>query len=429
MKSHYARLAFAGGAAAVLLAGTAMSASAETVITLWSHWADHETKVAFVEKAAKHFEAKNPGVKVKITWYQKNPLYTALKVALSAGKAPDVFYTEVNQTEYIDNGFLLPLDDVVDWSNVDQWARDVWNFNGKTYGFPLEAQTVELYYNKDMLKDLGFELGDDLQLSQAEWTDLVKKASAKGITPLGQGVGDRPYPGHYFTYQTLLKKLGVADYGKLLAGEIKYADPRVVEHLNWVKGLIDAGMYPKSFSTIKLGESHRYFYANPGSVTLAMGSWYTSRAFNPVDKGGQPDDFPLGVMRFPAIDGAVCNTCKTAALGGCFSINAATKHPDLAGKLISEMATPEMGTLWLTSVLVQSGVRGDPSKITGKYKPYFEELTKIDSTSEYYIGLPHQATKGACGDATIQIMNNAFPAGLISVEDAVEQLDAACYKG
>ncbi|QYU71184.1 SDR family oxidoreductase [Leptolyngbya sp. 15MV] len=28
-----------------------------------------------------------------------------------------------------------------------------------------------------------------------------------------------------------------------------------------------------------------------------MGSWYTSRAFNPPDQGGQPADFPLGVMR------------------------------------------------------------------------------------------------------------------------------------
>lgn len=417
------------GAAAVSLATTMGLAKAETEITLWSHWADHDTKVAFVEKAAKNFEAKNPGVKVKITWYQKNSLYAALKVALSAGKAPDIFYAEVNQTEYIDNDFLLPLDDLVDWSNIEPWSREVWTFDGKTYGFPLETQTVELYYNKDLLKKLGFDLGEDMQLSQAEFSDLVKKASAEGIATLGQGVGDRPYPGHYFAYQTLLKKIGKEDYGNLLAGRLPYSDPRVVEHLNWVKGLIDAGMYPKSFTTIKLGESHRYFYANPGSVALPMGSWYTSRAFNPVEKGGQPDDFPLGVKRFPAVDGGACNDCKTAAVGGSFVVNADTKHPELAAGLLNEMATPEMGTMWLTTVLVQSGVKGDPSKITGKYKPYFQELTAIGSSSEFFIGLPHQLTKGACGDATVQIMNTAFPAGLISVEDAVKQLDAACHKG
>jgi len=31
---------------------------------------------------------------------------------------------------------------------------------------------------------------------------------------------------------------------------------------------------------------------------LPMGSWYTGRAFVPVDKGGQPPDFPLAIMQF-----------------------------------------------------------------------------------------------------------------------------------
>ena len=401
---------------------------AETVVTLWSHWADHETKVKFVETAAKNFEAKNPGIKVKITWYQKKALYSALKVALSAGKAPDIFYTEVNQTEYIDNNFLLALDDLINWENIEQWARDSWTFDGKAYGFPLETQTVELYYNKELLDKLGLKPPADAQFDQAGFTDLVKKAQAEGITPLAQGVGDRPYPGHYMTYQTLLKKLGKEDYGKLLAGKLSYKDPRVMESLTWVKALIDAGLYPKSFATVKLGESHRYFYLKPGAVMIAMGSWYSTRAFNPTEKGGQPENFPLGEMQFPKPDGAACANCKTAAVGGSYSINAATKHPKLAAGLLNEMATVEMGSRWLTEVLVQGGVKGDPSKITGKYKPYFEELMARNEGTEVFIGLPHQLAQGQCRDALIQVMNVAFPAGLISVEDAVAQMDTACFK-
>jgi multiple sugar transport system substrate-binding protein len=400
---------------------------AEEEITLWSHWADHVTKVDFVETAVKNFEQKNPGAKVKITWYQKKPLYSALKVALSAGKAPDIFYTEVDQTEYIDNNFLLPLDDLLNWENIEPWARESWMFNGKTYGFPLETQTIELYYNKDLLAKLGFKLPANGQFSQAEFTELVKKASAADITPLAQGVGDRPYPGHYMTYQTLLKKLGKQDYGRLLAGKLSYKDPRVIETLNWVKSLIDAGLYPKSFATVKLGESHGYFYLKPGAVMIAMGSWYTTRAFNPPEKGGQPEDFPLGIMQFPAPDGAACPNCKTAAVGGSYSINAATKYPKLAAGLLNEMATPEMGTKWLTEVLVQGGVKGDPTKITGKYTAYFEELVARNQGTEVFIGLPHQLAQGQCQDALVQVMNVAFPAGLISVEDAAAQMDTACY--
>ena len=349
-------------------------------------------------------------------------------MALSAGKAPDLFYAEVDQTEYIKNNLLLPLDDLVNWGNIEQWARDVWTFDGKVYGFPLEATTNELYCNTDLLKKLGTSLPANGQLSQGDFEGMVDKAVAAGITPLAQGVGDRDYPGFYFTYNQLLQTLGVADYGKLLRGEIKYSDPRVVKTLTHTKALIDKGLYPKSFTTIKLGESHQYFYSNPGSVTLAMGSWYTTRAFNPVDKGGQPENFPLGIMQFPAIDGAACNECKVASIGGSFVVNARTKHPKLAAGLLNEMATPEMGTLWLTSTLVQSGVKGDTSKITGKYKPYFDELNARNTGVKYFIGLPTQIASGGCKDALVQIMNTAFPAGLISVDDAVEKLDAACAK-
>ena len=80
------RVSFA--AMAVLVTGTALSTSAASQeLTLWSHWADHDTKVAFVEEAVKRFEEKNPGATVKITWYQKNPLYAALKGALQSRKS------------------------------------------------------------------------------------------------------------------------------------------------------------------------------------------------------------------------------------------------------------------------------------------------------------------------------------------------------
>ena len=46
----------------------------------------------------------------------------------------------------------------VNWNNIEPWARKVWTHNGKTYGIPQEAYTVELYYNKDMLKKLGVAL-------------------------------------------------------------------------------------------------------------------------------------------------------------------------------------------------------------------------------------------------------------------------------
>lgn len=419
--------ALMAGVAAIGL-GYLPPAAAET-LTLWSHWADHETKVAFVEQAAKNFEAKNPDVEVEITWYQKPPLYAALKTSLRAGQAPDVFYSEPNQIEYIENGFLYPLDDAVHWDNVEDWAREVWTFDGKTYGLPLEAFTVELYYNKDLMQKIGVELPENGQVDLATFKDIVQKSVDAGITPIVQGVGDRPYPGAYLTHELLLKKLGKKDYGALLSGELSFQDERVREVFTYVKELVDLGAYPESFTTLKLGESHYYFHTSPGGLMFPMGSWYTSRAFNPPDKGGQPEGFPLGIMQIPVPDDAACPNCKTTAVGGSFSVNADSEHPELAAALVDEMATLEMGNLWLGTVLVQTGVKTDPSKITGEYAPYFQELARINADADYFVGIPQHHLRGQCQETFEQAMNTAFPAGLMEVDEVLQAMDMACYQG
>ena len=120
---------------------------------------------------------------------------------------------------------------------------------GKPYGLPLEAWTVELYYNKKTMADLGVKVPDGLQLSPDAFLDMVKKAKAKGITPMALGVGDRPYPGAHVVHEALLKKLGVEDYDKLLRGKLAWSDPRVVDTLKWVRSLTEAGLLPNTFTT------------------------------------------------------------------------------------------------------------------------------------------------------------------------------------
>ena len=70
-------------------------------LTFWSHWAAEMPKRTFVEEAIKRFEANNPGIKIKQTWYEKTALYAGLKTALRAGQAPDIFYAEPDQVEYM----------------------------------------------------------------------------------------------------------------------------------------------------------------------------------------------------------------------------------------------------------------------------------------------------------------------------------------
>ena len=414
----------------VLLAAAlafSVHASAQVKLTMWSHWAAEKIKRDYVEDAIKRFEAANPGVKIEAQWYEKTALYAALKTALRAGTAPDLFYAEPDQVEYMENGLLLDLSPL-NWSAIEPWAKDIWSYKGKPYGMPLEAATVELYYNKKLLADLGIKVPANLQLDAQGLTDLAKRARAKNITPMSLGVGDRPYPGAYLVHEALLKKLGIQEYDALLKGKLSWSDPRVVETLRVVRSWTDAGLLPTTFTTLKLGEAHGYFHTNPGAVTMLVGSWYTSRAFNPPDKGGQPANFPLGIMKFPAMPGAACNECRTLSVGGSYVANAATKHPKQAIAFLNSFANPEAARRWLEGVLVQTGIKADYSKVSGPHAGYFRELGATSEGAKFYFGQPIQVMHGKPKEVFTQVFNNAFPAGTISVEDAVKQMNAAYAK-
>ncbi|MDQ3215328.1 MAG: ABC transporter substrate-binding protein [Pseudomonadota bacterium] len=411
----------------VLLLALASSAMAQVKLTMWSHWAAEKIKRDFVEDAIKRFEAANPGVKIEASWYEKTALYAALKTALRAGTAPDIFYAEPDQVEYMENALLLDLSPL-NWSAIEPWAKEIWSYKGKPYGLPLEASTVELYYNKKLIADLGIKVPASLQLDSAAMLDLSKKSRSKSITPMALGVGDRPFPGAYLAQEALLKKLGTQEYDNLLKGKLSWSDPRVVDTLKLIRSWTDAGLLPTTFTTLKLGEAHSYFHTNPGAVMFLNGSWYTSRAFNPPDKGGQPANFPLGIMKFPAIPGAACNECKTLSVQGSYVANAATKHPKEAISFLNSMATPDVANRWLENVLVQTGIKADYAKVSGPYAGYFRELQATGDGSKYYFGAPVQIMQGKPKEVFTQVFNNAFPAGSISVEDAVKQMNAAYGK-
>ena len=413
---------------AVLLTATGVARAAPTTMTMWSNWPDEPAKKQWVSDRVDEFQKANPQCAVKLSFIPKADEYTQAKSAVRTGQAPDIFYMEPDEPEFVSGGYLAPLDDVIDLANLNDWAKQAWTYKGHVYAVPAEAYTVEVFYNRDLLAKLGVELPADAQLTQDGFADMVKKAAAANITAISSSAGDRPFPGAFLSYEILLHQLGVEDYGKLLDGELSYKDPRVIAALTWFKGIVDAGAFPKSFSTLKLGESHYYFYQKPGAVTFPDASWYTGRAFAAPDAGGQPAGFPLGIMQAPAMKDGACPTCKTLSVGGSFVMYSRSRNKECASALLKSMATVENGTKWVEQVALQSGIRSDTSKINSSHAEYFKELNARDAGNTFFLGTPLLHMRGRCAETFSQVMNAALPAGLISVADATTQMDQACKK-
>ena len=422
---HVARI---GVALAALVALSAPAAAQSKELTIWTMGGDQPGWIKWLDAITENFKKNNPGATVKITYYDKSALLVSLRTALRAGQGPDIIYTEPDQIEFPDNGYFKALDDIVNWGNMQPWVRGGWTRNGHAWGVPCSAYTNEIYYNKKLMRELGVTIPPNGQLTQAQFIDLIKKAKAAGIEPFSLGTGDRPFTGAYLSFEPMLRKLGLDDYKKLLDGKLSYADPRVVEVLKFTKEIVDLGALPKSVATLSLTDSYAYFF-NRRVLMFPQGTWYTQRAFAPPEKGGQPADFEMGIMTYPAMDGGACNECKTLAIGGGYAINADTKNLSLASGFLKELGTPEMGTLWVVNNFSQSGIKFDTNQVTGPHKAYFQELERMKDNAKFFIGIPLNFLTGACREAFVQVVNVGLPAGLVTVDDAVKRMNAACYKG
>lgn len=140
-------------------AGTEAPASNEAaeVITFWYNNTGDEALV--YEEAISTYNASQSKYKVEglsVTDAQK------LIVAMSSNEAPDVIKTG-NQSvvQYQKNGLLENLQGYVDRDSFDvsgysEQAVEANTVEGSIYALPLDAYTIQMYYNKDLLAEAGY---------------------------------------------------------------------------------------------------------------------------------------------------------------------------------------------------------------------------------------------------------------------------------
>ena len=96
--------------AALAAWSTVPAKAADKVLTVWSHFADHQGVRGFFKEFEKEFEKANPGVKLKMTFYEKKALFAAQMTALRAKQGPDVIYLEPDRVQFMDAGFVRPIE-------------------------------------------------------------------------------------------------------------------------------------------------------------------------------------------------------------------------------------------------------------------------------------------------------------------------------
>jgi multiple sugar transport system substrate-binding protein len=125
------------------------------------------------------------GATIKRTGYDTTDLTTKTLFAAQQGNSPDVLIVDNPVVSTLAEAGVLTSTDIskADTSAVEPNLLAAGTQGGKTYGIPVGANTLALYYNKKILKDAGVDI-----TSIKDWASLtaglakVKAAGKKGIT-------------------------------------------------------------------------------------------------------------------------------------------------------------------------------------------------------------------------------------------------------
>ncbi len=410
---------------------TATPQAGKTVIIWWSHWANEPLKRAVIDRIVADYEAEHTDVDIILSYWDAGPLTDAVRATMTAGEgAPDIS-TDVDLGNMARAGWVLDLTDVLPWDNYVPGIKEASVVAGVEglYKFNIGIQNLMIFYNKEIFAELGIEVPEDYTFTQDEFLDVVKTCKAGGYAGVANAVGNRNYPALYPIWAALTNLEGNLEQVKYSSGLKTWDTPQARQTLEWFDELGQAGMWPATFSTMTIDEFHVFWYTQKGSCMIYIPSFYTGRAFKPVEQGGQSADFQFGMLRYPLMDGAEHPTELWAAGESGYMILSSSKHPDIAKDILAFAAQPKYGALWAATTLIPSAIKYDPladwpTDVEGgeQWQWYFDEMNKVYGDMQ-----PVIVADAPCGDfldVRTTALNQGIPLGLVTVDEAIEQLNA-----
>ena len=142
------------------LAAPAVQAQEVTTIEYWQYY--FESKIVLVDELIAQFEQENPDIKVVHQNFPYDSYQEKIAASVAAGQGPDIvnlFYGWV--PTYVKSGVLQPLPagsfspEAIEADFAPMVTIN--KFDGVYYTIPTAVRTLGLLYNKDILKENGYD--------------------------------------------------------------------------------------------------------------------------------------------------------------------------------------------------------------------------------------------------------------------------------
>lgn len=307
-------------------------------VTLTVAWWGNDDRAAKYEESIDLFEEANPDVTVQTQFQAWDDYWTARNTEAAGQALPDVFQMDLSYLrQYGSTGQLADLaGSSIDTSGFEEALLSSGQIEGAQYGIPTSQNTLALFYNGDLLDEVGIEppapgyTWEDYNAFAAE----VSEAGAD-MDPQVYGTGD--YTGTFWFFLQWLIQQGTEPFTP--DGQIAFDEAQMTEFLNLASDLRDSdALFPAERTTqlLPLGG----FTVNEAASEM---SWDNFLAGYISDSGTEN----IQLLPMPSGDDGPQQFWKPSML---LSSGANSEHPEKAAALIDFLVNdPEVGRIFGTS--------------------------------------------------------------------------------
>lgn len=219
---------------------------------------------------------------------------------IASGDMANIFRIQgvANLSDYIDNGLIKDvtpyLEEDSEWGNgFTEGALNYFKVPGHdgVYAIPMESGTISFYYNKELLSKAGIEKFPE---TWNELLDAVEKLNAIDIIPIAMGAQSTYMAGHLHD-SIFYKWLGTDAAKQLGSREMNWTDTDVVQTLQLVKDLVDAGAFDPNAAGLTDEMALTQFREGQAAMVLT-GLWnidsFMDQSLTPVADQVETANFP-----------------------------------------------------------------------------------------------------------------------------------------
>ena len=297
--------------------------------------------VAAADRLNEKYEAEGKDLHIEIeTDYQRidwDEYMQNILFATKSGDGPDIFTFSGNIKDQVRSGLLLDISDI-DTSKFVEGSFDAFTVDGKIYSMPFDIPTRALYYNKEVLKELGWSdeeveaFPGKIAEGSFTWEDFIalcQEVQEKGLVEWG--MLHRPGKGNDFL--DVLRMYGSPYYneeGKLVVNQDTVTGffQFIYDAANTLK-ITPQDITQRVWTDIQkmVGEGDAFAYYGP-----VFSSTYVAAEANLT-----PEELAesIGFALFPKSEKN--EAPFTVAAPQSVSINAHTEYPEICKALLEEV--------------------------------------------------------------------------------------------